>query len=47
MLRWELNSMSSLRAVRYRKLALASSNRADAMVAPLLAMILVEAAYLG
>jgi hypothetical protein len=30
MLRWELNSVSSLRAVRYRKLALASSNRADA-----------------
>jgi len=32
MLRWELNSMSSLRAVRYRKLALASSNRADEWV---------------
>jgi len=30
MLRWELNSMSSLRAVRYRKLALASRVRADA-----------------
>jgi hypothetical protein len=30
MLRWELKSMSSLRAVRYRKLALASKDRSDA-----------------
>jgi hypothetical protein len=30
MLRWELASMSSLRAVRYRKLALATKDRADA-----------------